>query len=79
MKKPKHLFHKKGDKLYVGRDPLPAVEAWIEANRSRFKRGTFGMVEIVHDADCRYPQGETLCTCVDGPEIRLQGDKPETN
>jgi hypothetical protein len=65
--------------MYVGRtEQLPAVEAWIAANRQRFKPGVLTQVEIMHDAPCRYPQGGD-CTCVEGPEIKVVGEDSTSN
>jgi len=35
--RPGRLFRarRRGDALHIGREPLPAVEAWIAANRAR--------------------------------------------
>jgi hypothetical protein len=77
---PKHRLriHRRGRDAYVGRPPLPAYEAWLEANRSRFRPGQVVEVEIIHDAHCRYPKGKP-CTCVAGPEIRVKGEQPGSN
>jgi hypothetical protein len=78
---PRRLFRcrRRSDVLHVGdREPLPAVEAWIAQNRARLKPGTVGMVEVWHDHDCRYPQGE-IFTCKHVPEVRLASDQPEEN
>jgi hypothetical protein len=77
---PKRLFrvHRRGRDAYVGRDPLPSVEAWVEANRPRFRPGQVARVVVAHDPDCRYPAGRP-CTCKDGPAIRLEGEDPASN
>jgi hypothetical protein len=62
----------------VGREPLPAVEAFIAAHRARFRPGELTEFVIEHDPGCRYPAGRP-CTCVEGPEIRLKGERPEAN
>jgi hypothetical protein len=38
-KRPRRLFgiHRRGRAAFVGREPLRAVEAWVEANHSRFR------------------------------------------
>jgi hypothetical protein len=64
--------------------PLPALDAWLVANRHRFKPGTFTELLVEHDDHCRYPQGED-CTCISGPDIKIRGfggtvlSKPTTN
>jgi hypothetical protein len=69
----------RGDTMFVGRQPLPALEAWLAQNRARLmKPGTVGEIQIWHDHDCPYPQGGD-CTCVLGPEIRIAGEVPEAN
>jgi hypothetical protein len=72
--KPKRLFriHRNG------REPLPAVEAWVEANRSRFRPGTLTQVTVEHDERCRYPSSGR-CTCRTGPTIRVRDENPEEN
>jgi hypothetical protein len=81
MKRPKHIFRarRRGSTLYVGREPLPSVETWLQQNRARITRpGEVTMIEIWHDAECRYPQGGP-CTCRTGPECRVKGEDPEAN
>jgi hypothetical protein len=77
---PRRLFRarRRGDTLSIGREPLPAVEAWIAANRARLKPGTALELEVWHDAPCPYPRGGACC-CANGPEIKLAGEKPEEN
>ncbi len=61
----------RGNAMFVGRPPLPAVEEFIAAHAAELARpGSAAMLIIAHDPDCRYPQGGE-CTCADGPEIRL--------
>jgi len=62
----------------AGREPLPCFNAWLTANRSRFKPGSVNQILIIHDHGCRYPWGEP-CTCAPGPEIRVAGEKPDSN
>ncbi len=78
MKQPKRLFRRRGDILHVGRAPLPAIEAWVAAHRSRIRPGTVVQVEVQHDEGCPYPQGGA-CRCADGPEIKIIGEDPGAN
>lgn len=80
MEKPRRIFRaRKGSRdLHVGMAPLAAFRVWTEQNRGRFKPGTVTNVQVWHDHDCRYPQGGP-CTCRNGPEIRVEGEDPETN
>ncbi len=71
-------LRRKNRAAHIGRAPLPAVSAWLEANRSRFKPGELAEVVIEHDADCRYPGGGE-CSCRSGPEIRVWGEDPGSN
>ncbi len=72
-------LERRGDVLTLGRQPgLASVKAWVEANRSRFKPGTMTEVIVAHDPGCRYPAGDR-CTCATGPEIRIEGLRPEDN
>jgi hypothetical protein len=64
--------------LLAGREPLPGLNAWLAANRSRFKPGSVNQILIMHDHACRYPWGEP-CTCLPGPEIRVAGENPQNN
>jgi hypothetical protein len=70
-------IHRRGRDLFVGRSPLPCVEAWLAANRSRFKPGEVTKVVIEHDECCLYPQ-DGPCKCKNGLEIRIKGEKPPT-
>jgi hypothetical protein len=81
MKRPKHIFRarRRGQALYIGRDPLPSVQAWIEQNRDRIaKPGEVTMIEIWHDETCGYPKGKP-CTCRNGPEVKVRGEDPSAN
>ena len=62
----------------AGGEPLPSFNAWLAANRSRFKRGSVNQILIIHDHGCRYPWGEP-CTCLPGPEIKVAGENPGSN
>lgn len=65
------MYHK-GDKLFVGRPPLPTVEAWLDQNRASLPGpGHAAMIEIWHDASCDFPRGGLFCTCAKGPECKL--------
>ena len=77
---PKPLFriHRRGRAAFVGREPLPAVEAFVAANRSRFRPGTVAEVIVEHESYCRYPKGGS-CSCPGGPEIRVRGEDPGSN
>lgn len=77
---PKHRFraHRRGRDLHIGREPLPAVAAWLEANRSRLRPGQVTAVQVLHESHCTYPKGGP-CACPDGPEIRIKGERPEEN
>lgn len=78
MFKAARRLRRHGSNFFVGRKPLPAVEAWLEANRSRFRPGQVAEVVIEHDTDCHYPKGGP-CSCRTGPEIRIRGEKPSEN
>ena len=66
----------RGNSMFVGRVPLPAVEKFIQEHADKLARpGAACMLVIAHDHDCGYPQGGE-CTCADGPEIRIAGDRP---
>jgi hypothetical protein len=71
-------FERRGNALSIGRPFLPSVAAWAEAHRSRFKAGTVYNVVVEHDAGCRYPAGAP-CSCVMGPEIKVDGIDPRDN
>jgi hypothetical protein len=77
--RPRRLFRarRRGDTLSIGREPLPAVEAWIAQHRTRLGPGLHDM-QVWHDAGCSYPRGGP-CSCANGPEIRLSGETPEEN
>jgi hypothetical protein len=64
--------------LFDGRDPPPALEAWIAQHRGRLGRPGLHEVVVEHDAHCPYPRGGP-CSCANGPEIRLSGETPEEN
>ncbi len=65
------MYHK-GDKLFVGRPPLPIVEAWIDQNRANLPGpGHAGIIEIWHDASCDFPRGGLFCTCASGHQCKL--------
>lgn len=74
----RRILHRRGPTLHVGRPPLPAVEAFVEAHRSRFRPGVVTELIVLHETDCPYPGGGP-CVCPNGPEIRLSGDRPEEN
>ena len=80
MRRPKRLFrcHRRGETPHVDHDVQTAVEAFLAAHRGRFRPGTVTQVTVLHDPDCRYPQGGP-CRCDRGPEIRLADDQPESN
>jgi hypothetical protein len=82
-KPPRRLFrvHRRagGRDAYIApRPPLPAVESWLAANRSRFSPGTVAEVVVEHEAECGYPRGGP-CTCPDGPTIRVKGERAGDN
>jgi hypothetical protein len=56
----------------------PGVDAFIAQHRSTFRPGEFVHLVSLHDPDCPMPAGGP-CTCVDGPEIRVAGQDPESN
>jgi hypothetical protein len=46
----------RGRSMFVGKPPLPAVEAFLAAHADRLARpGSTAMLVIAHDPDCRYP------------------------
>ena len=71
-------FERRGNALSMGRPFLPSVAAWVEAHRSSFKAGDVHNIIVEHDAHCRYPAGAP-CTCVAGPEIKIDGIDPRDN
>ncbi len=65
-------MYQRDDKLFVGRPPLPTVEAWIDQNRDKMSGpGHAGIIEIRHDASCDFPRGGLFCTCKGGPECKF--------
>jgi hypothetical protein len=41
------------------------------------KPGNVYILNVIHDDECKYPQGGQPCTCVNGPEEELIGFDPK--
>jgi hypothetical protein len=60
-----------------GRDPLPALRAFVAAHGHTFRPGVHQIV-VEHESGCRYANGGD-CTCSAGPECRIVGLDAGTN
>jgi hypothetical protein len=76
MKPPRRIFRARAhgtDTVVlneVGRPELPEVNAFINAHRGNFRVGEVAMLEVSHDASCRYPSGGR-CSCAAGPDVSI--------